>query len=146
MDAKEKSQPECYGDYIAWLQLIDIASDEQRDIILVTDDAKEDWWRIESGRTIAPRPELLMEFMKLSGRKVWFYPSDRFLVFAKKYLESAIDEKVIKEVENQILQKRGEEESKREKNLVAKVWDSSEDKRSPLTNDKYKKHREEDEI
>jgi hypothetical protein len=61
-DAKDKTPPDCYGDYIAWNQLIAICSEEKRDLILVTDDTKEDWWRIENGRTIGPRPELLAEF------------------------------------------------------------------------------------
>lgn len=145
VDAKEKEPPDCYGDYVAWQQLIAIAVNEDRDLILVTDDAKEDWWRIESGRTIGPRPELLMEFMKRSGHKVWFYSSDRFLVSAKKYLQSPIDEKVIKEVENRIIQKRGEEEAKLEKLIVPDFGAPNEDKLSPSAADKPKVDREEEE-
>lgn len=48
-DQKQKTIPECYGDYIAWKQLIDIASEKKCDVILATDDAKDNWWRREQG-------------------------------------------------------------------------------------------------
>ncbi len=135
-DKKDKKPPECYGDYVAWKQLINIATAEKRDLILVTDDAKDDWWRTESGRTIGPRPELLLEFKQLSGQRVWLYPSDRFLSSAKKYLEAQFDEKVIEEVGARVAQKREEEEAKRAKPDVPQLDPSSEDKHSPSISDK----------
>ncbi|GBR02129.1 PIN-like domain-containing protein [Gluconobacter cerinus] len=137
-DAKTKAPPECYGDYVAWAQLINIAATEKRDLIFVTDDAKADWWRIESGRTIGPRPELLLEFKKLSGQRVWFYPSDRFLSSAETYLKAQFGEKVIEEVEARVAQEREEEEAKRAKPDVPRLDSSSEDKHSPSIIDKTK--------
>lgn len=49
-----KNCPDAYGDYVAWRQLMNIAAREKKDIILVTDDVKEDWWHIESGRKSDP--------------------------------------------------------------------------------------------
>jgi hypothetical protein len=60
-DLKVKAVPDAYGDYIAWNQLMALASKENRGVILVIDDVKEDWWQIQGERTIGPRPELLEE-------------------------------------------------------------------------------------
>lgn len=48
----------------------------------MTDDEKEDWWRVERGRTLGPRVELVEEFWRASGKRVHFYTPDRFLHYA----------------------------------------------------------------
>ena len=50
----KKGMPEAAGDYVAWKQLMEIAREERKGIILVIDDNKEDWWRIEGDRTVGP--------------------------------------------------------------------------------------------
>src|SRR6266566_1291872 len=40
----KKAEPDKYGDLLIWFQLIDKAKVEQKPIIFVTRDAKEDWW------------------------------------------------------------------------------------------------------
>jgi hypothetical protein len=51
-----------YGDYILWRQLIDAAKREGRPVVLVTDDEKEDWWRLFDRRTrLNARFELVAE-------------------------------------------------------------------------------------
>jgi len=52
-----------YGDLILWFQIIDKAKKTNKPIILVTDDRKEDWWRMFKGKTIDPRPELVDEML-----------------------------------------------------------------------------------
>lgn len=43
-DAKTKTGNERFGDYMLWRQILDHAETAKRPIILVTDDAKDDWW------------------------------------------------------------------------------------------------------
>jgi hypothetical protein len=97
-DLELKNPPDAYGDYVAWRQLMNIAAREKKDIILVTDDVKEDWWHIESERRIGPRPELLQEFASEISQRIWLYTSESFLKAAKKYDASAVKDEVIIEV------------------------------------------------
>jgi hypothetical protein len=41
-----------YGDGVLWFQVIDYAKSQKKTIILITDDQKDDWWRIEKGETL----------------------------------------------------------------------------------------------
>lgn len=97
-DADKKDAPECYGDFIAWSQILLHAKETDRSIILVIDDAKEDWWQIEGSRTIGPRPELLDEFRRTTNNNIWLYNSASFLDAAANYGKVAIQDAVIEEV------------------------------------------------
>lgn len=104
-DLKDKSEPDAYGDYVGWRQLIDIAKKESKGLILVIDDVSEDWWQIEKGRTIGPRPELLEEFLRLSGQPFYMYASYRFLTYARSYLHESIKDTAIEEVKETLASK-----------------------------------------
>jgi hypothetical protein len=97
-DQKSKKVPDCYGDYIGWKQLIDIAVERNKNIIFVTDDVKTDWWQFESERTVGPRPELIEEFVRTTGHSIWIYNSASFLHSARKYNDTPVAEKVIEEI------------------------------------------------
>lgn len=97
-DLKKKEIPDAYGDCIAWFQLIEIAKSEQKDIILVIDDQKEDWWQKDRDRTVGPRPELLEEFARTTERRIHMYTSEGFLRAAKEFTSVEIRDDVIEEV------------------------------------------------
>jgi hypothetical protein len=105
-DAKRKDVPAAYGDYIAWRQLIKIATVKKIDLILVIDDLKNDWWRIEDGRTVGPLPQLLAEFAQASQQRVWFYNSENFLRAAKQFAAAEIADVVIEEVTERLASQR----------------------------------------
>ena len=44
MDCDSKDDIRRYGDAILWFQVLDKAKSAKRDVILVTDDRKTDWW------------------------------------------------------------------------------------------------------
>jgi len=71
-DAKKPEGIARYGDLIIWLELMGQAKAEQKPVIFVTADSKEDWWRIVRGRFIGARPELRAEMLKESGQHVVF--------------------------------------------------------------------------
>ena len=50
------------GDYLVWAQCLERCAAENRDLLLITDDNKEDWWHRVSAYTVGPRPELRREF------------------------------------------------------------------------------------
>jgi len=97
-DAKEKGFPDACGDYIAWQQLMEIANEAKKGFILVIDDVKEDWWLLERGRTLGPRPELLEEFTRVTEQKFYMYNSENFLRAAKEFTSAEIRDDVLEEV------------------------------------------------
>lgn len=105
-DLKQKGVPDAYGDYVGWSQLMSIAKTANKGVILVIDDFKSDWWRIENERTIGPHPDLVEEFFLFSGQKFFMYTSENFLRAAKKMLAEEINDEVIDEVQQRIASQR----------------------------------------
>lgn len=81
---KNKGERHLYGDLIIWKEVIEIAKKQQRPIVFITDDRKDDWWVIENGQTVRPRVELIKEFYDQTGRRILIYNADVFLKHAKE--------------------------------------------------------------
>ena len=79
MDSK-KPEPECYGDLVIWNEIIEYAHKNNKNIIFITDDKKEDWWgkKIE-GKTTGPSHELIKEFYDKTSMLFYMYTSDKFI-------------------------------------------------------------------
>jgi hypothetical protein len=75
------------GDLIFWRQLIEHAKSESvKNVILVTNENKEDWWWKESGETVGPLPELMREIRREAGVELfWMYKTDLFLKTSQGY-------------------------------------------------------------
>lgn len=74
----QKPEPGRYGDFVIWRQVIDYAKQNSVDVLFVTGDTKEDWWWINSGQTLGPRPELRDEFRTASnGRSYYSFRPDQ---------------------------------------------------------------------
>lgn len=99
-EKKDKGDRHLYGDLILWKQTIEKASETKTDIILVTDDLKEDWWEITNGKTIGPRKELLKEFREAVQKDILIYNAERFLKYAQKHMSISIEKETISEIEN----------------------------------------------
>ncbi|MHA8083996.1 PIN-like domain-containing protein [Aquirufa antheringensis] len=98
---KNKGDKHIYGDLIIWKELIEYTKKEKKPLIFVTDDRKEDWWTIESGKTIRPREELIKEFFDLTGIRILIYNADNFLHFAKeKGIIPNLKEKTLSEIKD----------------------------------------------
>lgn len=74
------------GDVVVWFQIIDHAKAQQKPIIFVTDDHKEDWWLKHKGKTVGPRPELIQEILSEAGVTFYMYQTDQFMDYAEKFL------------------------------------------------------------
>ncbi len=98
-DKSKKENPEDpYGDLIIWFQIIDKAKKDNKAVIFITDDEKEDWWSEKSGKALGPRVELRKEFGIKVNSLFSMYKPFRFLELAKKKLTITVDQTVIDEV------------------------------------------------
>ncbi|WP_404463683.1 PIN domain-containing protein [Vreelandella aquamarina] len=77
MSLEQKKQ--VFGDLIIWEEVIRKSVEDSKNIILVTGDVKEDWWKKSKGKTLGPRTELIKEFENRTGRKFYMYTSYKFL-------------------------------------------------------------------
>ena len=71
-----------YGDLIIWKDMITKAEQEQRPVVFISDDVKEDWWWIHRGERLGPRPEIIQEFKECSGQSFYIYQFAEFLRIA----------------------------------------------------------------
>ncbi len=87
-----------YGDGVLWFQIIEYAKSQNKPFILVTDDQKDDWWQIEKGKTLGPRPELITEISSKAKVSFYMYNSSQFMKFAKDFLGLQVKQEAINEV------------------------------------------------
>lgn len=97
-DTKEKQlmgARHVYGDLIEWMQIMDYAKTENKDVIFVGEDLKEDWWEIKDGQINKPRQELLDEFRYRTGKDIVFHTQKGFIDASKKKMKK----ETIKEID-----------------------------------------------
>ncbi|WP_338808502.1 PIN-like domain-containing protein [Serratia marcescens] len=99
----ERTRP--YGDFIIWKQLIDFSKDGN-DILFITQDVKEDWFEIQSGKKLGPRHELLDEFMNITGNQIYFYQTDIFLKRITETIGEPTDNNAIEEVRSNAMEQK----------------------------------------
>lgn len=89
------------GDYYIFYSFMKKAKEENKDIIFITDDVKEDWFNIVNGEKHGGRNELLNEFYKETGQLLIIYTSDGFAESYNKNLDKDFaDEKTISELKS----------------------------------------------
>lgn len=98
LDNDQKIGFQKYGDLIVWKEIIRYAQEVQKDIILVINDVKEDWWYIDNKKNIAPRYELIKEFKDIVNSKFWMYEIGDFLYKANKYISTSIKDETIEDI------------------------------------------------
>lgn len=92
-----------YGDLILWKEILKQVKEKSwNHIIFITDDDKEDWWLIEHGKTVSPRPELIEEALTAGAKNFYMYSSERFLFFARNYLQVDVEDNSIQQVEETV--------------------------------------------
>lgn len=79
------------GDYLVWYQATRYAKEQDRDLLIVTRDQKEDWWWRQQSEFIGPRAELTLEYHQLTGRRLFLMrPAD--LLTRASVLEVEVDQ------------------------------------------------------
>lgn len=96
---KRENQNNTYGDYIVWKQILNYAASNNVDIILVTNDQKEDWWETLHNQTIGPRIELRKEFFICTSQKFHMYTMKNFITHFENTLDGTVDRETIDEID-----------------------------------------------
>ena len=75
-DSSKKVGNRDLGDWFLWRQAINYAKENKTDVLLITSDMKFDWYEenVEAGKT-----ELIAEFTRKTGKRLWIMPMLRFL-------------------------------------------------------------------
>ena len=96
-DADKDGYP--YGDLVGWFQIIEYAKETQKPVLLITNDAKDDWVKLDLDGKRTTHPELVKEMKEKAGVQFYLYNSKEFGVAAKKYIDSQITDEALEEIE-----------------------------------------------
>lgn len=94
-----KNPDHAIGDYLVWRQLLKEASVRKVDVVLVTGDVKEDWWRKEHNQIRGPRPELVQELKRHAGVRLFMVRPEGLLLRARSVLSLDVKNESLKDVE-----------------------------------------------
>jgi len=94
----QKPEPDSFGDFLGWRQILDHGQRSKKSLILVTDEQKEDWWYIVKEIRLGPRPELLTEYATISGKDFYMYSVEQFIIRAQEHLGKKIGKEALAEV------------------------------------------------
>ncbi|NGY65070.1 DUF4935 domain-containing protein [Lentzea sp. NEAU-D13] len=96
---KNKIDELAAGDYLVWKQVLDEAGQRNRDVLLVTGDVKDDWWRRDRGQTRGPRPELADELRRCAGVRLFMLRPESLLMRARDILRVDVQEESVQDAE-----------------------------------------------
>ena len=96
---KGEKDNNAFGDLIVWKEILDFSAKNEKDIIYVTNDKKEDWWYSVKGKTVGPRIELKKEFGQETSRKFHMYTMSSFISLYDDSNDNKIEEKTKDEIE-----------------------------------------------
>ncbi|MBM7770735.1 hypothetical protein JOD54_000939 [Actinokineospora baliensis] len=96
---KKKDDAKAVGDYLVWEQTLVEATDRGVDVLFVTGDTKEDWWREEGGQRRGPRVELVDEMQARCGTNLYMIRPAQLLELAKAELDIDVSFASMQEIE-----------------------------------------------
>lgn len=90
-DYKPEEKTRKFGDLLIWKQLLDIAKESAKDMLFVTDDInKEDWVFKYESKILCTRPELVEEFYRFTGCKIFIISLDEYFKYGLEKSDQAI--------------------------------------------------------
>jgi hypothetical protein len=87
------------GDYLIWVEVLEEAQRRKRDVLIVTGDVKEDWWRRERGELRGPRPELVEEMRQAAGVRLFMLRPESLVVHARQVLRVQVRDESVQDIE-----------------------------------------------
>jgi hypothetical protein len=87
------------GDYLIWAQTLREAKARKRDVLFVTGDVKDDWWRREHGELRGPLPELAEELRKVAGTRLLMLRPESLAIHARRILNLDVLDESVEEIE-----------------------------------------------
>ncbi len=95
-----KDESDKYGDLLIWKEIISFSKNNNKNIIFITDDKKEDWFYSVRGEAIGPRPELSIEFEKETGCSFYLYTMEQFIKYSNEEERLALRQSVVDEIKS----------------------------------------------
>jgi hypothetical protein len=92
---KHKDEDGAAGDYIVWEQVLREAVQRRCDVLFVTGDVKEDWWRREGGEQRGPRLELVEEMRERAGVGLFMLRPTALLSLAREVLKVTVQDESV---------------------------------------------------
>lgn len=99
LDQEKASPDERAGDYLVWKQVLLEAESRQCDVLLVTSDAKDDWWRRTKGQLRGPRLELMAEFRRCTGHRLFMIQPSELIRRADSLTDVHVNPKSADDIE-----------------------------------------------
>lgn len=96
-DATKKDNPE--GDYLVWHQTLQEAKRRGTDVLFVTGDVKDDWWRKERGEVRGPLPELVYEMRATANVRLFMLRPGSLLSHAGSVLGVSVTSESVQDVQ-----------------------------------------------
>lgn len=98
MDANKKND-NSIGDYLIWIEILAEAARLKVDVLLITGDTKEDWWRQERGQAKGPHPQLVREMQKVAGVRLFMLRPASFLKHASDHLRIKVSPESVEDAQ-----------------------------------------------
>ncbi|WP_375364096.1 PIN-like domain-containing protein [Klebsiella grimontii] len=90
-----------YGDYYVWHQMLDyVTSNQNKNVVYVTNDAKSDFFFKIDGKVRGPNESLITEMKSRGAQKFLLQNINTFLHHANAHLNARIDDTTISELTN----------------------------------------------
>ncbi|HUB98321.1 MAG TPA: PIN domain-containing protein [Solirubrobacterales bacterium] len=96
---RDKEGEAAAGDYLVWEQVLVEAERRGSDVIFVTADVKEDWWRREAGELRGPRLELVDELRSRAGSRLFMLRPPQLLELAREILEVTVQDDSVQDAD-----------------------------------------------
>lgn len=99
-DFKNKSEDLAIGDYLVWEQILVEGAFRACEVLLVTGDSKEDWWKLRDGDVPArPRAELVQEMLGRTGHRLFMVQPSGLLEQAQSVLDLKVESASVRDLE-----------------------------------------------
>lgn len=92
---KGKDDDGAAGDFLVWEQVMVEAARRRCDVLFVTGDVKEDWWRRESGEHRGPRLELVNELRSRAGVHLFMLRPTNLLSLGREVLAVTVQDESV---------------------------------------------------
>ncbi|WP_375104122.1 PIN-like domain-containing protein [Paenibacillus sp. RS8] len=90
-DTDDPTKQRKFGDLILWKQTLLKAKSENKSVIFVTNDIKEDWWVLDNDQPLCARYELSQEFSEIVGEKFIMSTGQNLLKYVSTINQIEID-------------------------------------------------------
>ena len=87
------------GECLIWLQTRREAKRRGRNILIVTEDTKKDWWRLERGEISGPLPELAQKYDKLQVTGCLCFDPRVSVLHARRIFDLEVRDESVKDIQ-----------------------------------------------